>query len=204
MLADLPLVDQAILVRVDILEGVLERDDVVIPRLVQVVHHGRERRRLPGVRRAGHQDQAVLPGQQLLEGFGEPQSVERRNLVGNDPEGTGQPDVFFIDVDPEPRHLGQFVHEIDFSGIFQFPDLGVRQHLGKKDLHLLGSEDPVLRRLQDPVHPKKRRIPVPEVQVGRAGLLHDFQEGIDSRHVPGPLFPDAIRIGGRTRRPGTC
>ena len=79
--ADLALVDDAREVFVQELDRVLDRDDVLAPRPVDVVQHRRERRRLARAGRACDEDEpAVLLGQSAdtvrqLEGF------EARNLA---------------------------------------------------------------------------------------------------------------------------
>ena len=61
---DLALVDDRLAVRVQELDRVLDRDDVLLHRPVHVVDHRRERRRLAGAGRARQQDDpALLLGQ---------------------------------------------------------------------------------------------------------------------------------------------
>jgi hypothetical protein len=57
---DLALVDDRVAVRVQELDRVLDRDDVLVHRPVHVVDHRRERRRLGGAGGAGEQDDAAL------------------------------------------------------------------------------------------------------------------------------------------------
>ena len=63
--ADLALVDQAALVLVHELDRVLDRDDVVGARAIDVVDHRAQRRRLAGTGRAGDQHQALVQLAQL-------------------------------------------------------------------------------------------------------------------------------------------
>ena len=76
--ADLALVDDRLAVRVQELDRVLDRDDVLVHRPVHVVDHRRERGRLAGAGGAGEQDDPALllgePGddrrqQQLVDGL---------------------------------------------------------------------------------------------------------------------------------------
>ena len=57
---DLALVDDAGVVVVEDLDRVLDRDDVLLPRAVDVVDHRGERRRLARAGRAGDEDQAAV------------------------------------------------------------------------------------------------------------------------------------------------
>ena len=57
---DLALVDDAVVIRMQDLDRVLDRDDVLLPVAVHVVDHRRERRRLSGAGRAGDEDEAAV------------------------------------------------------------------------------------------------------------------------------------------------
>ena len=74
------LVDDAVHVRVDDLDRVLDRDDVLLPRPVDVTEHRGERRRLAATRGAGDEHEpAVLLGQPLHAGR-EAEAAEVRDL----------------------------------------------------------------------------------------------------------------------------
>ena len=67
--ADLALVDQRAAALIDVLDGVLNRDDVVAARLIDVVDHGGQRGGFAAARGAGDQDQAArLVGQLCQNG----------------------------------------------------------------------------------------------------------------------------------------
>ena len=72
---DLALVDDAAVVGVEDLDRVLDRDDVLLPRPVDVADHRGERRRLPRAGRAGDEDEAAV----LL---GEPRDAGRQARAG--------------------------------------------------------------------------------------------------------------------------
>ena len=59
--ADLALVHDAPLVAMEELDRILDRDDVVVPRAVDLVDHRRERRRLARARRARDEHEAARP-----------------------------------------------------------------------------------------------------------------------------------------------
>ena len=65
--AHLALVDQALLVAVHELDRILDRDDVLVARLVDVVDHRAQRRRLARSGRAGHQHQPLVQLAQLQD-----------------------------------------------------------------------------------------------------------------------------------------
>ena len=82
-----PLVYQRLLVLEEILQRVLDRDDVDVPLPVDPVEHGRHRRRLPVPRRAGHQDEPLVPLDQRAYLGRESQLLEALGLVGNRADG---------------------------------------------------------------------------------------------------------------------
>ena len=65
--ADLHLLDQAALMRVLVLDRILDRDDVARPPRVDRVDHGRERRGLAAARRARHEDESARTVGQLSQ-----------------------------------------------------------------------------------------------------------------------------------------
>ena len=65
---DLPLIDDAGLVAVEVLDRVLDGHDVLVALAIDLVDHRREARGLAGPRRSGDQDQAA---RFLAEGLGE-------------------------------------------------------------------------------------------------------------------------------------
>ena len=69
---DLALVDDAVHVRVEDLDRILDRDDVLPPRPVDVAEHRGERRRLARAGRAGDEHEAAVLGRELLDAGGSP------------------------------------------------------------------------------------------------------------------------------------
>ena len=81
--ADFTLVDRAPLVRVIELDRVLDRDDVMVERLVQIVDGRGQGRRLARTGRPGDQDQAA--GTRCIKSFstgGVPRSSKLKSLLG--------------------------------------------------------------------------------------------------------------------------
>ena len=68
----------AALVGVEDLDRVLDRDDVLAPRPVDVADHRRERRRLADAGRAGDEDEAVVVVGEPLDAGGKPELLEAR------------------------------------------------------------------------------------------------------------------------------
>ena len=58
--ADLALIDDALVRRVDVLDRILQRDDVLVPRVIDLIEDCRQRRRLTGAGFTGDQHDALL------------------------------------------------------------------------------------------------------------------------------------------------
>ena len=117
--ADLALVDDAALVGMENLDRVLDRDDVLRPRLVHVVDHRGERRRLPRAGGARDEDQAaVLLGHGLHDGR-DAELGERRHVLRDDAEGKARGSPLPVGVDAEARKVGVLVGDVEVAGLME-------------------------------------------------------------------------------------
>ena len=78
----LALVDQAALVLVDVLDRILDREDVLVPLVVDLVDHRRERRRLAAAGRTGDEHQAARPLGERREHRRQAELLEARIFSG--------------------------------------------------------------------------------------------------------------------------
>ena len=85
--ADLALVDDAALVRVQELDRVLDRDDVVATRAVDLVDERGKRGRLPGAGRAGEDHEAPGLRRELVQSGWKAELLERADVRRDHPEG---------------------------------------------------------------------------------------------------------------------
>ena len=100
--ADLALIDRRFLVVVVELDRILDRDDVVVDVLVDVVHQAGQRRALARTRRPGHQEQPAGPQHQLGHHVRQPQLLRRQHVVGNLPQHHRDLAALLEDRDAEP------------------------------------------------------------------------------------------------------
>ena len=128
--ADLALRDDAALVPVHELDRVLDGEDVVRLRAVDLVDHRGERRRLARARRAGDEHEAARLHRELAERRRQPELLERPELLRDVPERGGERVALEVDVHAEAREAGNAVREVE---------LPVHLEL----LLLLGGEDAV-------------------------------------------------------------
>src|SRR4051794_28903873 len=111
--ADLALIDDAALVTVQELDRVLDREDVLGTVPVDLVDQRRERGRLTGAGRPGHEDEAArLVGEQM-EGRRHAELLERLQLGGNQAKGGTDRLALEVDVDTEAREAGNRMREVE-------------------------------------------------------------------------------------------
>jgi hypothetical protein len=189
------------------LDRVLDRDDVLMARAVDVVEHRRERRRLARAGRAGAEHKAAVllgepphPRRQL-------ERLEARHVAGNDPERKRDVAALAKGVDPEPRQALRRVRDVEVAALVE----GL-QPLGRDEGHrleggeqvLLAQRRALLERRDHAVATQHRRLVQLQVDVARAELDGAPEEGIQvhraSREESAGLVP-CFR-GARSRRSG--
>jgi len=102
------------------LDRVLDRHDVIVPLVVDLVDHGGQRRRLSGPGGSGDQDQPLGPVGELLDDLRQAQLIERADLVGDDadraPDGAALP----VDVAAETREALDAEREVELVFFLEF------------------------------------------------------------------------------------
>ena len=81
--ADFALIDEALAVGVDVLNGVFDRDDVFFVGSIEVIDHRGEGRRFARPRRSGDEDEAARQFGKLAQDRGQRQFFERAYFVWN-------------------------------------------------------------------------------------------------------------------------
>ena len=124
----LALVDEAALVLVHELDRILDREDVVLPLLVDLVDHRRQRRRLAAAGRAGDEDEAARPFGQRRQHRREAQLVERADLFRDQPVDRADRAALVEHVAAEAREPLDAEREIEFERLLEPLLLRVGQH----------------------------------------------------------------------------
>ena len=119
---DLALVDDAERVLVEDLDRVLDRHDVLAPRLVDVAEDRRERRRLAGAGSAGHEDEPAVLLRQQLHAAREMKAGEVRHLPWDDAKGEGDLAALAECIHPEAREARQLVGGVQLAGLVELGD----------------------------------------------------------------------------------
>ena len=168
------------------LDRILDRDDVLAPRPVDVVEHRGERRRLAGAGRAGDEDEAAP----LL---GEPRHARRqaelrevRDLARDDAERERRRAALAEAVDAEPRQRGVREGDVEVAGLVEevAPLRRDLRHLVEHVLEVgLGQRGRALHLLEVTVESEDRRLPELEVDVARAALDGAREEVDEIDHV---------------------
>jgi hypothetical protein len=170
---DLALVDDAGSVGMEDLDRVLDRDDVLAPRRVDVVDHRGERGRLSGAGGARDEDQAAVFLGQLLDTDGQAQVLEARHDLRDHAERERGRAALAEAVDAEAVQVRAHVGGVKLAGLAERLQLrGVRR--GDRDQDrlevLLGEGLIALERFERAVRTDDRRHLDLEMHVGRTGV----------------------------------
>ena len=178
--ADLPLADGALLVLVEVLDGVLDGDDVLPPEGVDVVDHGREAGRLAASRRPRHEDEASLVEGDLLQDLREEQLADGLDLEGDDAQGDGQRTPLVVDAAAEAPEPGQAVGQVDVEVLGQPLPLEIGHQLGGELLAVDGRQPGIRGQGRErPVDADHGIVAGLEVKVRGVPFNRDLQEFID-------------------------
>ena len=190
---DLALVHDAVDVGMQDLDRILDRDDVLVPRPVDVVDHRGERRRLTGAGRTRHEHEpAVLVGEPLHPRR-EAQLLHRRNLLGDDAEGERDVAALAEAVDAEARQVGALVGDVEIAALLELRvplRLHLRDALEVSVQVVLGQVRRILHRPERTVAPQHRRAAEFQVDVAGAEFDGARKEGVE--------FHDTPRVGIRS------
>ena len=208
---DLTLVDDAVAVGVEDLDRVLDRDDVLVARAVDVVEHRRERRRLARAGRARDEHEAAVLLGEPLHARRQAQLLEARHLARDHAERERDRAALAEGVDAEAGQALGGVRDVEVAALVEhLQPLGrdARHRLERAEQVLLVQRRTVLERPDRAVATQHRRLVELEVDVARAEFNGAPKEGIQvhkaSREESAgsvPCFRGARRkrSGGRAR-----
>ena len=172
----LALVDHALLVRVQVLDRVLDRDDVLVALAVDLVDHRRERRRLARAGRPGHQHQAARLVAELRDHRRQAQVLEAADLVGDRAVGGGHRAALHEDVGAEAGQALDAEAEVELQVLLEAVLLRVGEHAVGELLGLHGGQRRQVQRAQLAVDADLRRRVGGDVQVGPPHLGHRLEQ----------------------------
>src|SRR5215212_9113866 len=119
ILVDLALVDDALLVLVQELNGVLNAHDVLVPSSIDLINHGSEAGRFAAPRRACNKDEPARLLGKFLYGLRQTKLAYTLYLAGDGTEGRPNSAPLKVDVDPEAGAARQRVAEVELPLVLQ-------------------------------------------------------------------------------------
>jgi hypothetical protein len=180
------LVDEALFRFVHELDRILDRDDVLGARVVDVVDHRRQRGRLARAGRTGHQHETLGEVAQIEHALGQAELLGAQNLGGNQTEDRAGTAVVAEEVGPEAPFVGQGVGKVGIAGLLELGPVGGRSDLVENRLHLLRRDDGAALDLDHLAMQAKHRDEVGcHVQVGSSARDHALEECVDPGHGRG-------------------
>ena len=169
--ADFALVDKALLVAVQELDGIFDGNNVVGARGVDAVNHGGERGGLAAARGPRHQRYAAPLLADLVKDFGHEQLVERPNLGGDDAQYHSHVAALLEDVHAEAAEARYAVRHVELSLLLELLLLAVGHHAEGHVQHVFARDARKLRQRRElPVHADVRVVAHLAVQVGSLRL----------------------------------
>ena len=188
----LALVDDRLLVAVQELDRVLDRDDVLAALGVDVVDHRGERRRLARAGGAGAQDQPALLVRDALEHDRQPELAHGHDLDRDDAQHQADRAALLENVAAEAAEPGHGVRDVDLEVLLELLLLAVA-HDGERhrDGVLLHEALGLDERNQLAVDAQHRVRPHLQVEVGGLALRRHLQQVVDVHRSPrsGPTAP---------------
>ncbi len=178
---ELALVDDALLVAVEILDRVLDRDDVLGALTVHLVQHGGERRRLAGAGGAGDEHQSARFLADLLDDRRQTELAEAADLVRNLPESGGDRAALVEDVGAEAGQPLDAEGEVELEVLLQAVFLVVGEDRVGDLLGLGRRERRNVERLEHAIDAHLGRRVGRDVQIRPPLLDHRLQHLIQGR-----------------------
>ena len=138
---DLALIDQTALMLVDELDRILDGENVILPLLVDLVDHRRQRGGLTGSGRTGHQHEAARPLGERREHLRQVQLLEAADLLRNQPVDRADRAALIEHVHAEARQALDAEREVELQRLLESLLLRVGQHavgelLGFRRIHV--------------------------------------------------------------------
>src|SRR5665647_889674 len=203
--AHLALIDHALLVPVEELDGVLDRHDVLFARLVDLVDHRRQCGGLARPRGPRDDDEAARFARELVQGARQPQVLELLDQDGDQAKRGAQAVALEVGVDAEARAPGHRVREVDLPLVLQALPLVLGEDAVDELPGVVGAQARVVEALEHAVDADDGRRPDREVQV--AGVaFQDFEKDVDQVHCHFLLtgLPGIRRSRGRSPPRRSC
>ena len=176
MHAEFALIDQTLLRFVNKLDRIFDGNDMALKRIVQIVHHRGQRRRLTGSRWSGHQNQAFLFVTQLPQNRRHAEFFQRKNRRWDISEDRAEPALLDKDVDAEPRDVPKLKGKVTFTFFFEGLPLSIVHHVVDQRVCFIGSQRWVVEFFEITVNTDHRGLARADMTIGRAFFDRERQQ----------------------------
>ena len=174
--ADFALRNDGLFVPVKVFNRVFDGDDVDCFALVDVIQHGRKRRRLSGTGRSRHKHKATAGKRHIADNFGQMKFFKRRNLrldvTNHDGDGTALAEY----VHTETSHIAGAHGKVAFLILFKTQLLVAVHDIIQEGIHHTGVDTGFKNLGQGAIDAVNRRNARPDVQVGRLVVHHGAEQ----------------------------
>src|SRR5215213_2723169 len=167
VLVDLALVDDALLVLVQELYGILHAHDALVPGAVDLVDHGGEGGRFPAACRACNQDEPARLLGEFFDSTWQPEFTYALYLAWDGTESRANSASLKVDVDPEAGAAWQRVGKVELPLVLQALALVVGEEVVDQVARRVGRQGRIIQRLDLAADPHHGRQSGRDVQVAR-------------------------------------
>ena len=172
--------------RVQILDGVFDGDDVSVQLFIDEVQHRRKSSRLSAACGADDEHQAAPAIQQILDVLRQPDLLECHELGGQQPHCDAVTALLPVDADSEPCQIAECIAEIRAADFIHLFPVILRRDLAHELLGVLGFEGRQIERSQTAGQAQYRRTAHHKVQVGRISTDNRVQKLFEARQTSPP------------------
>ncbi len=178
----LSLVDETRSVRVDVLDGVLDRQNVGRPRSVHPIHHRRHRCRLAGAGGTGDEHQTARPIGKPANRSRKAEFLERPDRLWNQAEDRADDAPLAEHVAATAANAIDGESPIDLVPIVEHPSLAVVQRAVSKTLRVFRRQRWEIETMEIAIHTHSGRGADRKVQVGTAEIERGPEQFV-KRHI---------------------
>ena len=191
--ADLPLVDNALAVPVQIFDRVLQRQDVAGTFTVDQIDHRRHRGRLAAAGGSGDQHQAARLAGQFTHDVRQFQFLQARHPLGNDPDRNRNRTALPERIDAKPAEAEHRIGKIDFAVLIELDAPVFGDNLLEQLRGIVHAKRWQIKLDQRAIDPDQRRHSHRHMQVGRMAGNRFPQQRLHVHRIMLP-FRDAASI----------
>ena len=182
VVSNLAVDDDGFFDRMDELDRVFDRDNVLGEIRVNVIDHRGERGRFAGAGGSGDDDETFLEVAEFFEGLGEFEFVEGEDLGRDLAEDGGLAPVVAKEVGAEAGETGDLVGEVEVAAFEKFSPAFRWANFFEQLLHRGGVDGVGADGLEGAGDAGFGREADGEMEVGAALFEHGLEEGVDGGH----------------------